>query len=87
MSLLVIVVPSPSVLFVIGRTLAHGRRTAVATAVGNVFGSYLLVVAVVIGTAPGSPSPMDRRLSTIGGAGGSATTGLGLTVAVTGRAD
>ncbi|MGH4032900.1 LysE family translocator [Actinomycetota bacterium Odt1-20B] len=49
MSLLVIVIPGPSVLFVIGRALAHGRRTAVATALGNVFGSYLLVVAVAFG--------------------------------------
>lgn len=49
MSLLVIVIPGPSVLFVIGRALAHGRRTAVATAIGNVFGSYLLVVAVAVG--------------------------------------
>lgn len=49
MSLLVIVIPGPGVLFVIGRALAHGRRTAVATAVGNVFGSYLLVVAAAIG--------------------------------------
>ncbi|MEU6197082.1 LysE family translocator [Streptomyces sp. NPDC047061] len=49
MSLLVIAIPGPSVLFVIGRALAHGRRTAVATAVGNVFGSYLLVVAVAVG--------------------------------------
>src|ERR1043165_1768288 len=49
MSLLVIVVPGPSVLFVIGRALAHGRRTAVATAIGNVFGSYLLVAAVAFG--------------------------------------
>ncbi|MFF5476696.1 LysE family translocator [Streptomyces sp. NPDC012935] len=49
MSLLVIVIPGPSVLFVIGRALAHGRRTAVATALGNVFGSYLLVVAVAVG--------------------------------------
>jgi len=49
MSLLVIVIPGPSVLFVIGRALAHGRRTAVATAVGNVLGSYLLVVAVAVG--------------------------------------
>jgi len=48
-SLLVIAIPGPSVLFVIGRALAHGRRTAVATALGNVFGSYLLVVAVAIG--------------------------------------
>lgn len=49
MSLLVIVIPGPSVLFVIGRALAHGRRTAVATALGNVFGSYALVVAVALG--------------------------------------
>ncbi|MCX3060927.1 LysE family translocator [Streptomyces beihaiensis] len=48
-SLLVIVIPGPSVLFVIGRALAHGRRTAVATALGNVVGSYLLVVAVALG--------------------------------------
>jgi threonine/homoserine/homoserine lactone efflux protein len=37
------------VLFVIGRALAHGRRTAVATALGNVVGSYVLVVAVAFG--------------------------------------
>lgn len=49
MSVLVIVIPGPSVLFVIGRALAHGRRTAVATALGNVLGSYLLVVAVAVG--------------------------------------
>lgn len=49
MSLLVIVIPGPSVLFIIGRALAHGRRTALATALGNVLGSYLLVVAVAVG--------------------------------------
>ncbi|MFG2755580.1 LysE family translocator [Streptomyces wuyuanensis] len=49
MSLLVIVIPGPSVLFVIGRALAHGRRIAVATALGNVVGSYVLVVAVALG--------------------------------------
>ncbi|MFF0446791.1 LysE family translocator [Streptomyces sp. NPDC004609] len=49
MSLLVIVIPGPSVLFVIGRALAHGRRTAMATALGNVLGSYVLVVAVALG--------------------------------------
>ncbi|WP_406310749.1 LysE family translocator [Streptomyces sp. NBC_00623] len=49
MSLLVIVIPGPSVLFVIGRALAHGRRTALATVLGNVVGSYGLVVAVALG--------------------------------------
>ncbi|GFE27323.1 MULTISPECIES: LysE family translocator [Streptomyces] len=49
MSLLVIVIPGPSVLFVIGRALAHGRRTALATVLGNLVGSYALVVAVAWG--------------------------------------
>ncbi|MEU6328386.1 LysE family translocator [Streptomyces sp. NPDC047049] len=49
MSLLVIAIPGPSVLFVIGRALAHGRRTALATVLGNVLGSYLLVAAVAFG--------------------------------------
>ncbi|MEH0547837.1 LysE family translocator [Streptomyces sp. B21-105] len=49
MSLLVIAIPGPSVLFVIGRAPAHGRRTAVATALGNVVGSYLLLAAVAVG--------------------------------------
>ena len=48
-SLLVIAIPGPSVLFVIGRALAHGRRTALATVLGNVAGSYALVVAVALG--------------------------------------
>lgn len=48
-SLLLIVVPGPSVLFVIGRALAHGRRTALTTVLGNTVGAYLLVVAVAFG--------------------------------------
>ncbi|MFJ5215561.1 LysE family translocator [Streptomyces sp. NPDC088354] len=49
MSLIVIVIPGPSVLFVIGRALAHCRRTAMASVLGNFLGSYLLVVAVALG--------------------------------------
>ncbi|WP_438483900.1 LysE family translocator [Streptomyces sp. S186] len=49
MSLLVIVIPGPSVLFVVGRALAHGRRTALATVLGNLLGSYVLVLAVAWG--------------------------------------
>ncbi|QKV90898.1 LysE family translocator [Streptomyces sp. NA02950] len=49
MSLLVIVIPGPSVLFMIGRALAHGRRTVMATVLGNTLGSYVLVVAVAFG--------------------------------------
>ncbi|MEV4742291.1 LysE family translocator [Streptomyces sp. NPDC049555] len=49
MSLVVIVIPGPSVLFVVGRALAHGRRTALATVVGNLLGCYALVLAVALG--------------------------------------
>lgn len=48
-SFLVIVIPGPSVLFVIGRALAHGRRTALASVVGNAVGVYLVAVCVALG--------------------------------------
>ncbi|MFJ9337753.1 LysE family translocator [Streptomyces sp. NPDC101733] len=48
-SLLLIVIPGPSVLFVVGRALAHGRRAALTTVVGNTLGAYVLVVAVALG--------------------------------------
>lgn len=48
-SFLLIVVPGPSVLFVVGRALAHGRRAALTTVVGNTLGAYTLVVAVALG--------------------------------------
>jgi threonine/homoserine/homoserine lactone efflux protein len=49
MSLVLIVIPGPSVLFVIGRALAQGRRAALTTVVGNTLGGYVLVVAVALG--------------------------------------
>lgn len=49
MSFLLIVVPGPSVLFVIGRALAQGRRAALTTVVGNTVGAYVLIVAVAFG--------------------------------------
>lgn len=49
MSFLLIVVPGPSVLFVIGRALAQGRRAALITVAGNTLGAYALVVAVAFG--------------------------------------
>jgi len=48
-ALALIVVPAPSVLFVISRGVALGRRAAVTTVVGNAAGVYLQVVAVAIG--------------------------------------
>ncbi|MER5948819.1 LysE family translocator [Streptomyces sp. NPDC001904] len=49
MSLLLIVIPGPSVLFVVGRALAQGRRAALTTVAGNTAGSYVLVAAVALG--------------------------------------
>ncbi|MGX1267154.1 LysE family translocator [Streptomyces phaeoluteigriseus] len=49
MSLLLSAIPGPSVLFVIGRALAHGRGTALASVLGNALGGYILVMAVALG--------------------------------------
>jgi threonine/homoserine/homoserine lactone efflux protein len=48
-SLFIIVVPGPGVLFVIGRALAHGRRTAFATAAGHAVGNYVVAACVAVG--------------------------------------
>lgn len=45
----VIAIPGPSVLFVVGRALAAGRRTALLSVLGNTFGEYVQVVAVAFG--------------------------------------
>jgi threonine/homoserine/homoserine lactone efflux protein len=44
-----IVVPGPSVLFVISRGIALGRRAALATVVGNTAGAFTQVLLVAIG--------------------------------------
>lgn len=44
-----IVVPGPSVMFVVSRAITVGRRAAVTTVVGNAAGVYLQVVLVAIG--------------------------------------
>jgi threonine/homoserine/homoserine lactone efflux protein len=48
-SFVLIVIPGPSVLFVVGRGLAYGRRTALATVVGGVAGNYTVAIAVAFG--------------------------------------
>jgi threonine/homoserine/homoserine lactone efflux protein len=48
-SFLLIVVPGPSVLFVVSRALAYGRRVALATVAGNTVGVFLLAAAVAVG--------------------------------------
>ena len=48
-SLVLIVIPGPGVLFVVGRALAHGRRTALATALGHAAGNYVVAAGVAVG--------------------------------------
>jgi threonine/homoserine/homoserine lactone efflux protein len=44
--------PGPSVLFVIARAIAWGRKTAVFTVAGNVTGAFALSTLVAIGLGP-----------------------------------
>jgi threonine/homoserine/homoserine lactone efflux protein len=48
-SVILIVIPGPSVLFTVGRALAYGRRTALATVCGNAAGNYLVASCVAVG--------------------------------------
>ncbi len=45
----VIVIPGPSVLFVVSRALSSGRRVAILSVAGNAMGEYLQVIAVAFG--------------------------------------
>ncbi len=49
LSLALILIPGPSVLFTIGRALTVGRREALLSVAGNALGAYLQVVAVAFG--------------------------------------
>ncbi|MFT4299257.1 MAG: LysE family translocator [Aeromicrobium sp.] len=44
-----IAIPGPSVVFVVGRALAHGRTVALASVAGNSLGLSMLVVLVAFG--------------------------------------
>jgi threonine/homoserine/homoserine lactone efflux protein len=44
-----VAVPGPSVLFIVGRALAHGRRAALTSVAGNTTGAMVIVVAVALG--------------------------------------
>ncbi len=48
-AVVLIVVPGPSVLFVVTRSLTLGRSAGVATVVGNAAGVYVQVIAVAFG--------------------------------------
>jgi threonine/homoserine/homoserine lactone efflux protein len=45
----VIVIPGPSVLFVVGRALAGGRRVALLSVLGNAAGEYVQVIGIAFG--------------------------------------
>jgi threonine/homoserine/homoserine lactone efflux protein len=49
MSLVLVLIPGPSVLFVLGRALAHGRRVALGSVVGNAAGACALAALVSVG--------------------------------------
>jgi len=48
-SLVLIVIPGPGVLFIVGRALAHGRRTALVTACGHAASNYVVAACVAVG--------------------------------------
>ncbi|MGD0321069.1 MAG: LysE family translocator [Acidimicrobiales bacterium] len=48
-SFVLIVIPGPSVLFIVGRALAYGRRVALATVMGNALGIYVVAALVALG--------------------------------------
>jgi threonine/homoserine/homoserine lactone efflux protein len=48
-AMVMIVIPGPGVLFVVGRALSHGRRAAMATAAGHATGNYMVAGAVSVG--------------------------------------
>jgi threonine/homoserine/homoserine lactone efflux protein len=48
-SLILIAIPGPGVLFVIGRALSHGRNTALASGLGHAIGGYVVAVCVALG--------------------------------------
>ena len=47
--LLVVVVPGPNVLFVVGRALAYGKGTAITSAAGGATGAYIQAILISIG--------------------------------------
>lgn len=49
---LIILAPGPSVLFIVARAISWGKRIAVATAAGNVSGSFVLATLTALGIGP-----------------------------------
>jgi threonine/homoserine/homoserine lactone efflux protein len=69
-SFLLVIVPGPSVLFVISRGVALGRRAALATVAGNAAGVYLqaLLVAVGLGAVISRSAAVFTTIKLVGAA-------------------
>src|SRR5690349_9908617 len=48
-SVVLVVIPGPTVVFVVSRAIVHGRRAALSSVAGNSLGVCALVVAVAVG--------------------------------------
>jgi len=49
---LIILAPGPSVLFIVARAISWGKKIALATATGNVSGSFVLATLTALGIGP-----------------------------------
>ena len=69
-STMIVVVPGPGVLFIIGRSLALGRQGGLLTVVGNELGAVLMVVAVAfgVGTIVAESSSVFTTVKLVGAA-------------------
>lgn len=48
-ALVLIVIPGPSVVFVVGRAVSYGQRTALASVLGNTLGLFVVMTLVAVG--------------------------------------
>ena len=51
-ALVIVLVPGPSVLFIIARAIAWGKKTALSTVLGNVSGTFTLASLIALGIGP-----------------------------------
>ena len=51
-SIIIILAPGPSVLFIVARAISWGRKTAIFTVVGGVTGAFILSALVAVGLGP-----------------------------------
>ena len=77
-AMIIILAPGPSVLFVIARAIAWGRKVAVFTVAGNVTGAFFLSSLVAFGLGP-ILSRSDLAYSAVQWGGGGYLVYLGIT--------